>query len=113
MPPNDAFSMPNPFVDLYGTGQSRPNQPPPLTPEEQDSLLSRIGSGTLHGLGWLGGSLSKAFGGRAIRGLLGGKPEELASIIPFSDTLGITNPENEVHGSDLLGGNKDTSFFSP
>lgn len=85
----------------------------PLSPEEQQSLLDRIGSGALHGLGWIGGSLSKAFGGRAIRGLLGGRPEELLSAIPFSDTLGITDPVNEVHGSDLLGGDHNTSFFSP
>jgi len=115
LPLDNPFVMPNPFGDPFGAGTPapRPTAVSPLTPEEQDSLLSRIGSGALHGLGWLGGSMSKALGGRAIRGLLGGRPEELASIIPFSDTLGITNPENEVHGSDLLGGNKDTSFFSP
>lgn len=94
--------------------QEATNTPiPPLTEEEQASLLSRIGGGALHGLGWLGSSLGKAFGGRAIRGALGGKAKELLSIIPFSDTLGITNPEDEVHGSDLLGGNKDSSLFSP
>jgi hypothetical protein len=99
--------------------QALPAQPrpapaiPPLSPQEEEGVLSHLGSGALGGLAYLGGSLGKAFGGRAIRGLLGGRPEELASVIPFSDALGITNPENEVRGSDLLGGNKDTSFLSP
>lgn len=95
--------------------QGQVQQPglPPLTPEEQSSLLDQIASGSLHGLGYIGGSLNKAFGGRAIRGLLGGRPEELASIIPFSDTLGITDAKNEVTGAELLGGTKDTSLLSP
>lgn len=110
----------NPFInddELFGPQQSQQQQPgavqlPPLSPEEEASLLESIGHGALSGLGWVGGSIDKAFGGRAIRGLLGGKPEELASIIPFSDTLGITKPENAVSGAELLG-NKDASFFSP
>src|SRR5262245_2998892 len=85
----------------------------PLAPEEEASVLSRLGSGALGGLSYIGRSLGKAFGGRAIRGLLGGNPRELASIIPFSDLLGITDPEQEVFGSQLLGGNEETSFLSP
>ena len=38
---------------------------------------------------------------------------ELLSFIPGSDTFGLTDPANEMHGSHLLGGNKDTPFFSP
>lgn len=109
----------NPFFhddELFGQQQQQQQpgavQLPPLSPEEEASLLESIGHGAVSGLGWLGGSIDKAFGGRAIRGLLGGKPEELASIIPFSDTLGITKPENAVSGAELLG-NKDASFFSP
>lgn len=107
-------TLDDPYDMLLGP-HARPSslQPPPLSQPEQDSLLSRVGSGALHGLGWIGSSLSKAFGGRAIRGALGGRPEELLSIIPFSDTLGITDPTNEVHGSDLLGGDANTDFFSP
>lgn len=85
---------------------------PPLTPQEEDSLLSRVGSGALSGLGYVGSSLGKAFGGRAIRGALGGNARELLSIIPFSDAMGITNPEEEVHGSQLLGSTPDTPFLS-
>ncbi len=109
----DPFLGRNPFDDPYGT-VAAPRSPalPPLTPEEQEGLLSKVGSGALHGLGWIGGSLGKAFGGRAIRGLMGGRPEELLSIIPWSDTLGITDPSKEVTGAELLG-NKNADFLSP
>lgn len=110
---------------LFGPRQPRqltePVQPiPQLAPEEQQSILDRVGSTALHGLGWVGGSLGKALGGRAIRSALGlltgtegANARDLMSIIPFSDTLGITNPDDEVTGSMLLGGNADTPFLSP
>jgi hypothetical protein len=101
----------NPLLDAANS--ARQPSLPPLTQQEQDSLLATIGSGALHGLGYVGGSLSKAFGGRAIRGILKGRTDELASIIPFSDALGITDPGREVRGSDLLGGDENTSLFSP
>jgi hypothetical protein len=47
--------------------------------------------------------LDKLTGGRAIRGLLGGKPQELLSVIPGSDALGLTNESDRVSGKDLLG----------
>ena len=40
--------------------------------------------------------------GRATRGVLSGKLREAGNFIPFSDTLGITRPEDEVSGRDLL-----------
>lgn len=40
--------------------------------------------------------------GRAVRGGLAGRPDELAAILPFSDTLGITDPSRRVSGEDLL-----------
>lgn len=102
----------NVFDQHFG-GVTSPRLPavaPPLTPDEQESLLSRIGSTAMHGLGYIGSSLGK--GGRAVRGLIGGRPEELLNLIPFSDAMGITDPANEVTGASLLG-NKDASFFSP
>ena len=60
------------------------------------SLLNSLSSG----LGYLGDVESK-FGGRAIRGALAGKPRELLSPIPFSDTLGITDPHQATSGSEL------------
>ncbi len=110
--------MPGPF-GAFDTMRGTPNpfgafgrpRPQPLPVEEEEGLLSRMGSGALSGLAWLGSTLDKTFGGRAIRGALGGKPEELLSIIPFSDSLGITNPANVVTGAELLG-NKDASLLS-
>jgi hypothetical protein len=70
--------------------------PPPVTPEEEAGLLhSAVG-----GLEWLGQTLDKP--GAAVRGLLAGQPEQLANLIPFSDTLGITDPKTRVSGRDLL-----------
>jgi hypothetical protein len=57
-------------------------------------------SGILDALGYVGDSLDK-LGGRPTRGLLGGHSRELASIIPFSDRLGITDPNDIVSGRDL------------
>jgi hypothetical protein len=54
----------------------------------------------LNALNYAGSSLDK-LGPRPLRGLLGGKPHELASIIPFSDTAGLTNPADAVTGRDL------------
>jgi hypothetical protein len=81
---------------------------PPLEPEDQQSFLSKIGHGVLGGIGYIGSLLDKYTGGRAIRGLLGGKPEEALSVLPFSDVLGITNPEQAVSGSELLGQKPET-----
>lgn len=81
---------------------SRQSEIPALRPEEADSLLHQLAGVGMGGLHFVGSSLDKAFGGRALRGILGGRPQELASIIPFSDTLGITNEANRVSGEDLL-----------
>lgn len=51
-------------------------------------------------LDYLLGSINKP--GRAVRGLLGGRPHEALSAIPFSDTLGLTDPGDEVTGADLI-----------
>jgi hypothetical protein len=77
-------------------------QVPLLQPEEEDSLLSKVTGNALGGLGYVGGTLGKLFGGRAIRGALGGNARELLSVIPGSDTFGITDQTQEVHGEDLL-----------
>lgn len=86
------------------TVRRRRRQPliPPLKEEEERSLLSEIGSGLLSGVGFIGGVIDKTLGGRAIRGLLGGEPREILSIIPGSDITGITDRAQEVTGRDLL-----------
>lgn len=54
----------------------------------------------LNALGYVGSSLAKP--GRAVRGLLGGRPEEILAGLPFSDSMGLTDEKNAVSGSDLL-----------
>lgn len=60
-----------------------------------DSLLHR----GLSGLSYVGSVLDKP--GRAVRGLLAGKPSHLLATLPFSDSLGITKPEEAVTGAKL------------
>lgn len=75
---------------------------PPMPEQEQDSLLGQVGRGAVGALGYLGSMLDKYTGARAVRGLLGGRPEELMSIIPLSDTFGWTDEANAVSGKRLL-----------
>lgn len=71
-------------------------------PEERQGWLDQAYEDSLGGLSYIGKILDKTFGGRAIRGVLGGAPEEALSIIPMSDTLGLTSSANEVSGRQLL-----------
>ena len=73
---------------------------PQFSPEEEASILGTIGQNTLSGLQYVGETLDKP--GRAIRGLLAGQPGELANLIPFSDTIGLTDPQQSVSGRGLL-----------
>ena len=52
------------------------------------------------GLGYLASALDKP--GRAVRGVLGGRMDEALAAVPFSDSLGITDPKRAVSGRDLL-----------
>jgi hypothetical protein len=52
------------------------------------------------GMGYVGSALDKP--GRAVRGLLSGNLNEGFAALPFSDSLGLTNPSQAVSGSDLL-----------
>lgn len=40
--------------------------------------------------------------GRIVRGILGGNFSEIGNIVPFSDSLGITDPSKNLSGRDLL-----------
>lgn len=51
-------------------------------------------------LQWIGDTLSKP--AAALRGLLADRPDQLANLIPFSDTMGITDPSQRTSGRDLL-----------
>lgn len=48
-----------------------------------------------------GEAIDKGTGGRAVRGLLAGKPRELLSPIPYSDSLGLTDRKDATSGRDL------------
>lgn len=72
---------------------------PQLTEGEQDSLLKQARRTAMSGLQYVGETLDKP--GSAVRGLLAGKPEQLVNLVPFSDTVGLTDPETRVSGRDL------------
>lgn len=90
--------LPNPFAQPKPPAMPLPD----LSPEQQSSLLGRVGEESLGGLAYLGKLLDKLTFARPVRGLLGGRPEEALSFLPFSDTLGLTRERDVVHGTDLL-----------
>lgn len=55
--------------------------------------------GMLSGVQYLSQTLGKP--ARALFGTLAGKPSELLNLVPFSDTLGITDPNEAVGGREL------------
>jgi len=102
----------NPMADLFGTPRPRrPRRRAPeleqmLTPEEEKGVLGSV----LSGVGYLAGAIDKPFA--ATRALVnagidvaqGDTPElrPILDIIPFSDTMGITDPNEDVTGRDVL-----------
>lgn len=89
------------MMDPFGQQQVGQAQLPKLSPQEEDSLLGKIGGKVMGGLGMVGDFLDKYTGGRAVRGVLGGRPEDLLSLLPFSDALGITDESKKITGRDL------------
>lgn len=101
----------DPLDEILGRPPRRPSQ---ADEEEARSMAAQLLGGLGGGLRYAGETLSK--GGRAVRGtasglldLLAGKPWEeqkwgggLLNLLPFSDTLGLTPPEEEVTGKQLL-----------
>lgn len=59
-------------------------------------------SALLDALEYAGNALAKP--GRAVRGAIAGRPDEMLSFVPFSDSLGITDPSRAVWGRDLVRG---------
>lgn len=120
--------MPSAFDTFLSPGLSARNPSPftdPVFPAgmNEDSFLGNLTESSLGGLAYLGKLADKTFGGRAVRGGLGwltgvdrATPSELLSVLPFSDTLGLTREQNTLHGEDLLRGwgaldPGDTSFL--
>jgi len=78
--------------------------PPPFKEEESDFLGNVMG-----GVQYLGETLGKPAAAvqGLVSGLTGGTGEQagvaaLKNLIPFSDTMGITDPKKRIAGSDLL-----------
>src|SRR4051794_21758278 len=63
--------------------------------------MSDLLDATLGAVGAVGEGIDKFTGGRALRGALAGKPRELASVIPFSDSMGLTSAADKTSGRDL------------
>lgn len=98
------------YADPFGYGappadpfSQRPRAPiQPIAPQDENSAIMSVVKAPLGALQYLGETLNK--GGRAVRGLLGGQgPEALLNLVPFSDTMGLTDPHKSVSGKDLLG----------
>lgn len=73
---------------------------PKLSEAEAASLIERLSGALGSGVQYVGETLDKP--GRAVRGIAVGKSHELANLIPFSDTMGLTNPRSSVSGRDVL-----------
>lgn len=90
-------------VDIFAPIGFGPRTAVRAVPEEfDDSELDELAGGNrlMSLLQYVGETLDKP--GRAVRGLLAGRPEELANLIPFSDMMGLTDPAQSVSGRDLL-----------
>lgn len=84
----------------FGLGQ-QPSQFAPYPEDEEQRLIDTyILSKAKGGLQYAAETLDKP--GRAMRGLLAGRPSELLNLVPFSDTLGLTDPAQSTSGRDLL-----------
>ncbi len=67
-----------------------------LTAEEEQSLLGRI----MGGVQYVAETLDKP--GSAVRGVLAGRPGQLANLVPFSGAAGLTDASERTSGRDLL-----------
>jgi hypothetical protein len=57
-------------------------------------------SALLDALGFVGDALDRP--GAAVRGLLAGRPDQLANLLPGAETFGLLDPSRKVSGQDLL-----------
>jgi len=93
----------SPYDDPYSRNKRDQRQQPYGEYSPQDELTAlEMAKGTVSSGMELFSDIMDTFGGRAIRGgILGGKPRELLSVLPFSDWAGITDETQKVSGQDL------------
>ena len=100
------ISTPSPMEEQQALAQQAKKAGPmynQLTPEAEEGVMEKIGGGLLSGLEWFGKGLDSLTGARAIRGVLGGNPREIASLFnPFSDDLGWTETQDIIGGRELM-----------
>ena len=85
---------------------------PPMTDAEEKTYLDSVLSKGVGALQYVGETIDKA--GRAARGVIGGTLDTLQgkenpnwgggllNLVPFSDTMGLTDPKAQVEGRDIL-----------
>lgn len=84
---------------------------PAMTPEEEESLAHRVARQGMGALSWVGESIAKPLA--AVQGIASGLTDMaqgkdpnwkggLLNLIPYSDTIGFTDPENRSSGRQLL-----------
>lgn len=84
------------------------SQFPVLPEDEEETMLGGLKRQGLSALGYYGSTVDKFGGGRSVRALLdtlagsGKHARDIASILPFSETLGLTSPEEAVSGAQLV-----------
>lgn len=100
MPPFDLDLSPPDIESILGGGRRRSHPYGVYTPQDEATALEMAKGAAASGMEFLSDILD-TFGGRAIKGLLGGKPRELLSVLPFSDTFHLTDETEKVSGEDL------------
>lgn len=79
-----------------------------------EGVLSQLGQGAMHGLGYVAGLLDKP--GRSARALLdtlfgsGQHSQDILAAIPFAENLGLTTSEQQIGGAELA---KNITGYDP
>ena len=100
------FSIPDPIGQQTRRMMGLPAWRPPamdyISEEQEQSLKEKLGQGAMTSLGWMGSMLEKFTGSRALKGAMAGKWDELLSIIPGSDKIGLTDPSRTTSAREAL-----------
>lgn len=111
-----AFSLPWSVTPDDSSTELAPIHRRPITSEQAETTLGRIANAGLARLGYVGSTLDKMLGTRSLRALIDTAigshqhASDILSVLPFSETLGITSPENAVSGAEL---SKNVTGYDP